>query len=162
MAMPRPLGYVLCLWHYRWTCGSAPTSIIPPFAEPDMPLPPLMLRSPLSKTLRLASLLALVAVVAVSSSAFGQPGLATAVPGAAAPGKTTDITLTGSKLDQPLKVWSSFPATIEPVPGDPNAKGKTSLVCKVTLPPDAPCGVGAIIVTTNANSAASAHPLSDW
>src|SRR5262245_3687298 len=113
--MPRPLGYVLCLWHCHWTCGGAPTLIIPPFAEPDMPLPPHMLRFP--------SLLALVALLAASSNAFGQPGLATAVPGAAAPGKTTDITLTGSNLDQPLKVWSTFPATIEPVPGDPNAKG---------------------------------------
>ena len=52
-----------------------------------------------------------------------------------------------SKLDQPLKVWSSFPATIEAVPGDPNAKGKTSLVCKITLPPEAMCGVGACVST---------------
>jgi hypothetical protein len=114
-----------------------------------MPLPPLTLRSPLSKTLRHASLLALIALLAVGSIAFGQPGLTQAVPAAAAPGKTTDITLTGSKLDQPLKVWSSFPATIEAVPGDPNAKGKTSLVCKITLPPEAMCGVGALIVTTS-------------
>ncbi|MCE9526829.1 MAG: PPC domain-containing protein [Planctomycetales bacterium] len=109
-----------------------------------------MLRSVFVSGLRLASLLALVTLLVAGPSAFGQPGLARAVPGAAAPGKTTDITITGSNLDQPLKVWSSFPATIEPVPGDPNAKGKTSLVCKVTLPPDAACGVGAIIVTTSA------------
>ncbi len=123
------------------TRGFVPTSVFPPFAEPDMPLPPLMLRC--------ASLLAPIALLAVGPSAFGQPGLTQAVPAAAAPGKTTDITLTGSKLDQPLKVWSSFPATIETVPGDANAKGKTSLVCKITLPPEAACGVGALIVTTS-------------
>ena len=99
--------------------------------------------------LRLASLLALVALLAASSSAFGQPALTQAVPAAAAPGKTTEITLSGTKLDQPLKLWSSFPATIEAVPGDPNAKGKTTLLCKITLPPEAACGVGALIVTTS-------------
>lgn len=98
----------------------------------------------------LYALIAGLLVLGLASTALAQPGLATAVPGAAAPGKTTDITLTGTNLDQPLKVWSTFPATIEPVPGDPNAKGKTSLVCKVTLPVDAACGIGALIVTTGA------------
>src|SRR3954464_11028324 len=98
-----------------------------------MPLPPLMLRY--------AILFAIATLLAPGPNAFAQPGLGTAVPGAVAPGKTTEITLSGSKLDQPLKVWSSFPATIEAVPGDPNMKGKASLLCKVTLPPEAMCGI---------------------
>jgi Bacterial pre-peptidase C-terminal domain len=123
------------------TRGCAPTSILPPFAEPDMRLP--------FRLLRISVLLALVLLVGLVRSATAQPGLATAAPGAAAPGKTTEITLTGSKLDQPLKVWSSFPATIEAVPGDPNVKGKGTLLCKITLPSEAACGVGALIVTTS-------------
>lgn len=118
-----------------------PPLVIPPFTEPDMPLPP--------RLVRLASLLALAALLAAGSSALGQPALTQAVPAAAAPGKTTEITLSGSKLDQPLKVWSSFPATIEAVPGDPNIKGKATLLCKISLPPEAACGVGALIVTTS-------------
>ena len=87
-----------------------------------MPLPPFMLRP--------ASLLALVALFAIGPSAFGQPGLTQAVPAAAAPGKTTDITLSGSKLDQPLKVWSSFPATIEVVPGIRMPRGRPRLFAR--------------------------------
>ena len=68
------------------------------------------------------------------------------VPGAAAPGKTTEITIHGTKLDGPIRVWTSFAAQVEVVPGNP--KGRTTFVCKVTLPADAPVGVGGIVVST--------------
>ena len=96
-------------------------------------------------------LLVLIAgsVVGVGS-AFAQPALSTIAPGAAAPGKTTDLVVTGANLDQPLKVWSNYPgAQIEAVPGDPNQKGKTQLTLKVTLPPEAPCGIGSLLVATS-------------
>jgi len=101
----------------------------------------------------------LVRVLGALLAAFGlmsghrvwaQPALSSIAPIAAAPGKTTDLIVTGAKLDQPLKVWSSYPgAQIEAVPGDPNQKGKTQLTLKVTLPADVPCGIGSLLVATN-------------
>jgi hypothetical protein len=91
-----------------------------------------------------------VLTLCVASMAAGQPALTAVSPLAAAPGKTTELVITGAKLDQPLKVWSSYPgAQIEAVPGDPNQKGKTQLTLKVTLPADAPCGIGSLLVATN-------------
>ncbi len=82
--------------------------------------------------------------------AAAQPALSGIAPGAASPGKTTDLVVTGAKLDQPLKVWSSYPGMqIEAVPGDANQKGKTQLTLKVTLPADAACGIGSLLVATN-------------
>lgn len=94
------------------------------------------------------ALVALLACLALTDQASAQPTLSAAVPGAVAPGKTTEVTFTGAKLDQPLKIWTSFPAQIEAVPGDPAQKGKTSLVCKITLPAGAPVGIGGIAVAT--------------
>jgi hypothetical protein len=100
--------------------------------------------------MRLSRWLAAAALVVLfSSNCRAQPTLSAAVPGAAAPGKTTDITLSGAKLDAPLKVWTSLPAQIELVPGDPNQKDKTSLVCKITLPAGAPVGIGGIVLADN-------------
>jgi hypothetical protein len=82
--------------------------------------------------------------------ACAQPALSGIAPGAAVPGKTTDLVVTGAKLDQPLKVWSSYPGMqIEAVPGDPNQKGKTQVTLKVTLPADASCGIGSVLVATS-------------
>jgi hypothetical protein len=104
----------------------------------------------LSPWLRTAAPLAFAAAIALSGSqSRAQPALTAAVPGAVAPGKTTEVTLSGAKLDQPLKVWTSFPAQVEAVPGDPAQKGKTSLVCKITLPAGAPVGIGGIAVATS-------------
>ncbi len=83
-----------------------------------------------------------------ASNAVAQPSLSHAVPGAVAPGKTTEVTLHGAKLDQPLKLWTSFPASVELVPGDPNQKDKASLVAKITLPAGVPCGIGGIAVAS--------------
>src|SRR5688500_11997128 len=70
----------------------------------------LMIR--LSHRLRIAALLVLAIFVLamVASRAQAQPALTAAVPGAVAPGKTTEVTLSGAKLDQPLRIWTSFPA----------------------------------------------------
>jgi hypothetical protein len=80
------------------------------------------------------------------SESHAQPSLAAAVPGAVAPGKMTELTLSGAKLDAPLKAWTNLPAQIELVPGDPIQKDKTSLVCKVTLPAGAPLGIGCLVL----------------
>ncbi len=101
----------------------------------------------LPRTLGVAFVVSTLLFVSLAS---GQPALSGIAPGAAGPGKTTDLVVTGAKLDQPLKVWSSYPGVaIEVAAGDPNQKGKTQLTLKVTLPADAPCGIGSLLVATS-------------
>jgi len=69
-------------------------------------------------------------------------------PQAAAPGKTVEVTLTGSKLDDPLTVWTSFPAKVELVPLKEPKPGQTSRVCKITVEANVPVGLGGIAVAT--------------
>ena len=85
---------------------------------------------------------------ALCSVASAQPALSHALPGALAPGKTTEVTLHGAKLDQPLRLWTSFPAQVELVPGDPNQKGKGQLGAKITLSAGVPVGIGGVAVAT--------------
>src|SRR5262245_46610067 len=54
--------------------------------------------------------------------ARAQPSLSHLAPGALAPGKTTELTLHGSKLDGLLRVWTSFPAHVEIEAGDQKQK----------------------------------------
>jgi len=82
----------------------------------------------------------------LATQARAQPSLTRIEPGALPPGKTTEVTLHGGKLDEPLRIWSSFPATWEVVPGDPNQKGRASVKVKATLDPSAQCGIGGIAV----------------
>ena len=92
--------------------------------------------------------MALVAVWLVTSTVHAQPTLTHVLPGALAPGKTTEITLHGANLESPARVWSSFPATIELMPVDPARKEQTSLTAKITLPAGAACGIGGLAVAT--------------
>jgi hypothetical protein len=64
------------------------------------------------------------------------------------PGQTTEITLHGTNLESPARIWSSFPATIELMPVDPARKEQTSLTAKITLPAGAACGIGGLVVST--------------
>ncbi|MEX2174189.1 MAG: hypothetical protein WD872_07490 [Pirellulaceae bacterium] len=103
--------------------------------------------------LRAAAPLLVVALgLGTQSPAHAQPTLAFASPGAVVPGKTTELTLHGGKLDQPVGIWSSFPAQIELVPGDANQKDKTTLLAKITLAAGAPCGIGGIAISTAAGA----------
>lgn len=93
----------------------------------------------------LAACLPIALILGGVSPALGQT-LTHSVPGAIAPGKTTEIALHGTKLDGPIRVWTSFPAQVEIVPNSP--KGRTQVLCKVTLAADVPVGVGGIVVST--------------
>jgi hypothetical protein len=90
--------------------------------------------------------LAALMLAVCGAESRAQVSLSAAVPGAVAPGKTTELTLSGAKLDAPLRAWTNLPAQIELVPGDANQKDKTSLVCKVTLPAGAPLGIGCLVL----------------
>jgi hypothetical protein len=56
--------------------------------------------------------------------------------------------LVGAKFDGPLKVWSSFPARIELVNHDPQAKDVKQLVCKLTVPAGVSVGLGGMVVAS--------------
>lgn len=90
----------------------------------------------------------LVAVIALLASPClrAQPSLSHATPAAVQPGQAIEVTLHGGKLDDPLKVWSSFPAKIELLPGPKDAKDQANRKCKVTVEGNIPVGIGGLIV----------------
>jgi len=101
----------------------------------------------------LASLCATGALVfathsAIPTTAWAQPAVTAVAPGAVTPGKTVELTLQGSKLDDPLNVWASFPGKIELVPLKEPKPGQTTRTVKVTLEANVPVGIGGLIVAT--------------
>src|SRR5207237_8215880 len=66
-----------------------------------------------------------------------------AVPSAVAPGKTVDVTLSGSALDLPTALWTSIPATAGFTAGSGD-----HATCRITLPPEAQVGVAALRIGT--------------
>ncbi|MFM2095288.1 MAG: hypothetical protein RIS70_2412 [Planctomycetota bacterium] len=83
-----------------------------------------------------------------TSPALAQPALTSSTPAAVAPGKTIDLVLTGQKLDDPLQIWSSFPAKIDLVPLAEPKPGQTQRTVKVTLEAGVPVGIGGLMVST--------------
>jgi hypothetical protein len=95
-----------------------------------------------------------------SPSAWAQPTITHALPGALLPGKTTEVTLHGAKLDGPLQVWTSFPAQVELL-GDPKAKNRTQVVCQISLAAGVPVGIGGIVVSSPAGASDVAFLMID-
>ncbi len=52
----------------------------------------------------------------------------------------------GTKLDDPLSVWTSFPAQVELAPAEAGKKDLKSRVCKITVEADTPVGIGGLVV----------------
>ena len=92
--------------------------------------------------------LAVGGILLASAAAIAQPSLTHVSPGAVTPGKSTELTLHGSKLDGPLHVWTSFPAQIDLAATDEKAKDRKEAVCKLTLGSGVPVGIGGIAVAT--------------
>lgn len=88
----------------------------------------------------------LIVGVLPPAAVWAQPSLSHSTPGALTPGKTTELVLSGAKLDGPLKFWTSFPAQVELAPGDPAQKDRTSVTAKFTLPAGAACEVVGVAV----------------
>jgi hypothetical protein len=91
-----------------------------------------------------------------AGSAAAQPVIATVTPSAARLGETTEITIAGDKLEEPLSVWASFPGQVEIVreldeagQPKPNSDPKTLRV-RVTTPADAAARIGGIVVGNKA------------
>lgn len=87
--------------------------------------------------------------VAVPRAAAQAPSIAFTSPQAVRPGGTTDVTLTGSNLSGPVRLWTSFPAeaVLSPDVAD-NGKNAGQIVYRITVPAEAPVGVHGIRVLT--------------
>ena len=66
-----------------------------------------------------------------AGSTLAQPAVSAVSPGAVRPGATTELTLTGQNLADPLIVWTSFPAKVEVLLGEPTSR-KVKLTLDVT------------------------------
>lgn len=82
----------------------------------------------------------------LAAPAHAQPSLSGVSPLAAAPGKTTEFTLSGANLIPPFSVWSSFPAQIEMPSDGENAQEQGAKKLRITLPAEAGVGLGAIVI----------------
>ncbi len=89
----------------------------------------------------------LVLLLACGSSLWAQPTVTRSVPGGLNPGAATEVQLLGTGLDAPLKFWTSFPATIELL-----EQKADQVRCKITLPADAPLGLGGLVVASPAGA----------
>lgn len=87
------------------------------------------------------------ALVGLAVSPLAAQTLSHAVPGAVAPGRTTEITLHGAKLAGAARIWTSFPAQVE-ITSD--RKEDAKVVCKLTLASGVPVGIGGVVVATPA------------
>jgi len=89
-----------------------------------------------------------IALLLAPPPAMGQaPGVGFTVPSAIQPGQPTDVTLFGGSLEGANRLWTSFASQSALTPDLPNngqEGGKVSF--RVTVPPDAPVGVGGIRV----------------
>ena len=77
------------------------------------------------------------------------PAVVYPLTSAAQPGTSVDITWVGDTLGQPIGMWTSFPATVTPLPaGDPKKRGQAKY--RITLDKDVPPGIGAVRLLTSA------------
>ncbi|WP_145089501.1 hypothetical protein [Anatilimnocola aggregata] len=83
-----------------------------------------------------------------AAPAIAQPAITGVSPSSVKPGATTEVKFTGTKIDGPLQIWTSFPARCEWVGHDPKAKEVKNLVCKMTVPAGASLGVGGIVIAS--------------
>ena len=113
----------------------------------------------------LLPVLLLLAGAAAPERVEAQPVLSRALPMAARIGETTEITLHGDKLEEPLSVWASFPGTVEVIreldeAGNPKPEQDPITLpppgaaptwrLRVTVPAETAVGVGGIVVGTKA------------
>jgi hypothetical protein len=88
----------------------------------------------------------LLLIVFATSYVRAQPSVSYTVPAAVQPGKTIELTLHGAKLDDPLRIWTSFPAQVEVIPAEAGKKDLKSRTCKITVDGSAAVGTGGIVV----------------
>lgn len=90
-----------------------------------------------------------------SAMISAQPSISSLTPATIPPGKTTEVTIHGEKLERPLQIWTSFPAEVELIApaNEEEAKKVDAVRCKIT--PAAGVAVGVAGIAVGNKSAAS-------
>ena len=93
-------------------------------------------------------LMSMLAVGFLPAMAVAQPSISSLTPAAIPPGKATEVTIHGAKLERPLQVWTSFPAEVELVApaNEEEAKKVDAVRCKITPAAGVAVGVAGIAV----------------
>ena len=93
-------------------------------------------------------LMSMLAVGFLPAVAVAQPSISSLTPAAIPPGKATEVTIHGAKLERPLQVWTSFPAEVELVApaNEEEAKKVDAVRCKITPAAGVAVGVAGIAV----------------
>lgn len=97
-----------------------------------------------------ATLIGISCLLALGTHALAQPTIQSASPQAAKPGQTTEVLLRGQKLDEPLRVWTSFPAQVLVVQENVEQKDRGQVKLQITVDAATPPQLGGIIVSTAA------------
>ena len=105
---------------------------------------------------RPAFAISLIAVLVLPAVVAAQPSISSLTPAAIAPGKVTEVTIHGAKLERPLQIWTSFPAEVELIAPANEEEGKKvdAVRCKIT--PAAGVSVGVAGIAVGNKSAVSA------
>ena len=74
------------------------------------------------------------------------PNISSVTPLGLQPGATTEVSLGGTELTSPLKIWTSFPAQVEFLPTSEGADDATTAKLRLKLTENVGVGVGAISV----------------
>ncbi len=74
------------------------------------------------------------------------PNITSVNPYGITAGATTEVSLSGTQLTSPLKVWTSFPAKVEVLPTPEGTDDATTAKLRITLLENVGVGVGAISV----------------
>jgi hypothetical protein len=85
---------------------------------------------------------------AVPRVAVAQPTLSHVTRHAVTPGKTTEITLHGTKLAGALRVWTSFAAQVEIIQAASQKSDASAATCKISLGSGVPIGIQGIAIAT--------------
>lgn len=88
----------------------------------------------------------------LTSHAWPQPSVTNVSPRGVRPGETIELTIVGEGLDDPLNVWTSFPAVAEMLPVSEGVDEKTTRTCRLMLDEDVPPGIGGIVVGSPAGA----------
>ncbi len=82
----------------------------------------------------------------VATTVKAAPNITSVTPLGLQPGATTEVSLSGTELTSPLKIWTSFPAEVELLPTADGADDATTAKLRLKLTDHVGVGVGAISV----------------
>lgn len=103
----------------------------------------------MKRTLLAVPLFVLAAAATAVVQAQSPPSISLTTPSAVRPGQATDLTFHGGNLAGARALWLSFPAEIALSPDvENNGQDAAKVTYRITLPDDAPLGIGGVRVVT--------------